>query len=267
MYELSDFSRYLADTIKSLHSSRFPQQLVAMLRCIVQIDDVTVIAYSDRSVPEIEYFEATDDINGTTLDTFVQGTFLLDPYYLAGASEYRYGVFCLRDLTPPGFREGEYFKNWYRNCGYQDECGFVIPVSPAGFINIALGKTAPFASFSRRENALLEEVYPIVQSLVKEHWAPRLKATRGSNFRMLIHHALNSFGATQLTERESQVIHLVLQGYCTKAIGKKLAISFETVKLHRKHSYTKLGVSSQGELFILFLNSVMNSKEFIGAVH
>ena len=67
-----------------------------------------------------------------------------------------------------------------------------------------------------------------------------------------------------LTERESQVINLVLHGHSTKTIAEKLSISVETVKLHRKHAYAKLEVSSQAELFYLFLDALMSAKDYDG---
>jgi DNA-binding CsgD family transcriptional regulator len=38
-------------------------------------------------------------------------------------------------------------------------------------------------------------------------------------------------------------------------VARKLAISAETVKVHRKHIYAKLGIKSQSELFSLFLKA------------
>ena len=38
----------------------------------------------------------------------------------------------------------------------------------------------------------------------------------------------------------------------------------ETVKLHRKHAYAKLEVSSQAELFYLFLDSLMSARNYDG---
>ena len=70
--------------------------------------------------------------------------------------------------------------------------------------------------------------------------------------------------AKKLTERETQVINLVLHGHSTKTVAEKLSISMETVKLHRKHAYAKLEVSSQAELFYLFLDSVMSAKDYEG---
>lgn len=59
-------------------------------------------------------------------------------------------------------------------------------------------------------------------------------------------------GRSPLTAREIEVVRLGLSGFSTRAIAERLAISFETVRVHKKHIYAKLGVSSQSELFALF---------------
>jgi hypothetical protein len=52
------------------------------------------------------------------------------------------------------------------------------------------------------------------------------------------------------------VIELVLLGHSTRLVAEKLGISTETVKLHRKHAYAKLDISSQAELFYLFVDAI-----------
>ena len=54
---------------------------------------------------------------------YLTGPFLLDPFYRAAAYDEHFGVFRLADLAPASFRMSEYYKNWYRTCGYEDECG------------------------------------------------------------------------------------------------------------------------------------------------
>ena len=51
-----------------------------------------------------------------------------------------------------------------------------------------------------------------------------------------------------LTERETQILRLVLQGLLNKQIAAELGIHERTVKLHRTHITTKLGVHSVAEL-------------------
>ena len=45
-------------------------------------------------------------------------------------------------------------------------------------------------------------------------------------------------------------------------LAKALGISPETVKLHRKHSYKKLDISTQSELFYLFIDSLMSARKY-----
>lgn len=58
-----------------------------------------------------------------------------------------------------------------------------------------------------------------------------------------------------LTEREREVLDLILQGRQTRAIAESLGITVKTVEFHRAHIREKLGVNSLAELFTLFLNA------------
>ncbi len=264
MPTLALFSQHLATLIPQVGDSAFPGLLIDTLKALVPIDDATVLVYPAKAMPVIEYFELPDNGRPSTLDRFVKGAFLLDPYYLAADRDQRFGVFRLRDLSPTGFKDSEYYKTWYRNCGYQDECGYVMPLDGGGFINIALGKTTPRTSFTKAQLAILEAVSPTVEALCQQHWQPHEASMSSQNVRAQLNNALLAFGSSMLTERETQVINLVLHGHSTKTLAEKLSISMETVKLHRKHAYAKLEVSSQAELFYLFLDSVMSAENYTG---
>ena len=263
MPALAQFSQQLAGLIPAVGTADFPALLVRLMRELVHVDDATVLVYPATDLPVVEYFEVPNEDDGSTLDVFVKGAFLLDPYYQAALEE-RYGVFRLRDLSPAGFKDSEYYKTWYRNCGYQDECGYVLPLADQGFVNIALGKTSSRAVFTKREVGILADILPTVETLCRQHWADLGRDPAPVNLRAQLHAALESFGSSMLTERESQVINLVLHGHSTRTVAEKLSISTETVKLHRKHAYAKLEVSSQAELFYLFLDSVMSARDYAG---
>ena len=261
---LTQYSQYLAKLIPATGGDAFPQMLVQMLQGLVPCDDATIMLYPGTDLPVIEYFQVHEETGSSTLDLFVKGAFLLDPYYLAATRDRKFGVFRLRDLSPRGFRDSEYYKTWYRNCGYQDECGYLIPIGEQGFVNIALGKTAPRARFTKPELAIFEAIRPTVETLCQQHWAGSGSESAAVNLRAQLHSALDAFGSSLLTERETQVINLVLHGHSTKTLAEKLSISVETVKLHRKHAYAKLEVRSQAELFYLFLDSVMSAGNYHG---
>lgn len=61
---------------------------------------------------------------------------------------------------------------------------------------------------------------------------------------------INEFEA--LSERENEILNLVFQGQTTKMIAKKLFISIETVKTHRKNIIKKTGCKSTTALMNYF---------------
>jgi DNA-binding CsgD family transcriptional regulator len=48
----------------------------------------------------------------------------------------------------------------------------------------------------------------------------------------------------------------ILKGHSSKSLAREIDISPETVKIHRRNLYRKLGISSQSELFLKFLNTL-----------
>ncbi|WP_116368232.1 helix-turn-helix transcriptional regulator [Parahaliea mediterranea] len=265
MSDLAHYSQQLALLINHVGEEHFPQQLVHTLRALVPIDDATVLFYPERTYPVVAHFEVPEGSDASTLSQFVLGPFLLDPFYIAG-TEQRFGLFRLRELAPTGFKDSEYYKNWYRNCGYQDECGYVVSLGEGAFLNIALGKIDPRSSFSAAQVRVLDDILPVIESLCQHHWDMTSVAETADtvDLRAQLHQALQHFGESLLTDREAQVINLVLHGHSTKTVAERLSISIETVKLHRKHAYAKLEVSSQAELFYLFLDSLMSAKDYAG---
>jgi len=51
-----------------------------------------------------------------------------------------------------------------------------------------------------------------------------------------------------LTEREQEVMHLIVQGRANKQIADELDISVRTVEVHRARVFDKMGVKSAVEL-------------------
>ena len=56
-----------------------------------------------------------------------------------------------------------------------------------------------------------------------------------------------------LSEREREVLQLILDGQPTRQIAKALYISVKTVEFHRARIREKLGVTTQAQLFSLFI--------------
>jgi DNA-binding CsgD family transcriptional regulator len=103
-----------------------------------------------------------------------------------------------------------------------------------------------------------------VQELVRLHWQGHEDSAGAAPLlRSQLEAALEDFGASVLTARERQNINLLLRGYSTHSVASELGISQDTVKLHRKNAYAKLGVSSQAELFHMFIDSLRSMTTYV----
>jgi DNA-binding CsgD family transcriptional regulator len=60
--------------------------------------------------------------------------------------------------------------------------------------------------------------------------------------------------APELTPRERDIVQLVVEGYPSATIAQRLGISRGTVKNHRRRLYDKLDITSERELFLLYVS-------------
>ena len=161
MSVLAAFSRVVTDATLQLDEAQFAETLSNGIREFVAADDVSLIRYHESGAPTIEYTLPPKRRGATTLDRYVKGPFLLDPFYRAAAIENRFGVFRLSTLAPNGFKESEYFRTWYHECGFSDECGLLIPLN-SGFVNLALGMTDGSRKFYKRQSDQLDKIAPAI---------------------------------------------------------------------------------------------------------
>jgi DNA-binding CsgD family transcriptional regulator len=124
---------------------------------------------------------------------------------------------------------------------------------------VSLERSEHCVPYSDTDVASMEAVQPLLYALACKHWSlVRQKAALPASLEIgrLVQEAAADFGRTVLTPRECEIVKLVLRGYSSKSISQALGISPGTVKVHRENIYGKLGVSSQAELFNLFIASV-----------
>jgi DNA-binding CsgD family transcriptional regulator len=181
----------------------------------------------------------------------------LDPFALA-YREGRSGSLSLREMAPVGFERSAYYQQYYLDEGYSDALVHLARLPEGITAWTELGRGPAREGFTRAECELHEAMFPAVEAFSAR--VADLMWGAGEHlpnpYAGDLETALEGFGADCLTEREHAVIQLVLRGHNTRSIASTLEIALETVKLHRKHAYAKLGVNSQGELFYQFLRSL-----------
>jgi DNA-binding NarL/FixJ family response regulator len=73
--------------------------------------------------------------------------------------------------------------------------------------------------------------------------------------------AFSTFATHKLSPREQTIVSLLLRGHSTLSIAYSLNIAEGTAKVHRRNIYEKLGISSQGQLFLKFFAHILENKD------
>ena len=261
---LSLFCQHSAKLIAQVATKDFVSGLVDMFKSLDSIDNVSILAYPNKNLPRVEYNDPPSGERKSTLDIFLNGAFLLDPFYLAASKQGKQGFFHISELAPQGFRDSEYNRIYYKVAGFTDECGYLIKLGQDtnAFINISIGRIKCTDTFSDAELANFAAITPVITTLASQHWKAEAESGNHLDLRSQLETALECFGSSMLTDRERQIVKMILHGYSNRAISERLHISVETVKLHRKNAYAKLDIGTQGELFHLFLVSLMNVNDY-----
>jgi DNA-binding CsgD family transcriptional regulator len=199
---------------------------------------------------------------------YLDGAYLIDPFYLyAENRKEKEGMYHIIDVTPDGFYLSDFYKSYYADCGLLDELQYWQKVGDGLKVTVNISRTKEARFFTPEDIKKFKDLQPIVQAVVNSFWLanPNVTSTKDENrtdrvtMRERLNAALDNFGRSLLTDRECEVVRTILGGYTTKAAAQKLGISAETVHMHKKNIYTKLDISSQSEVFTLFLDAVAES--------
>lgn len=136
--------------------------------------------------------------------------------------------------------------------GLTDECGLILHFGETAALFFSMGNER---SAAPANPARLRKAHPIIASLSRRNWTSLSSGNTDGSGRLGAHlqAAFEAFGSSVLSPREGEIVRMILRGHSSKAIAREFDNSPETIKVHRKRIYTKLGVTSQGELLSIFL--------------
>jgi DNA-binding CsgD family transcriptional regulator len=140
-----------------------------------------------------------------------------------------------------------------------DEMSYVARIDERRSVHLSLGRYNNAPKYKKKELALLQSFSPLLRLLLVQHAKSVLKKINKKQSppsNSLKEHIYNATfpNDVRITSREAEISSLIIKGYSTIAIGLRLYISPQTVKVHRRNIYRKLNISSQAELFKMFLN-------------
>lgn len=245
----------------------FPSTLVDALKTLVIFDNSVVFTYNHNEKPLCLFDTFTPEKRVVFVDDYLKGPYLLDPFFKICVKKVEAGLYRLGDIAPDRFYQSEYFRSYYQRTRLADEICYAFYLDKSVAIVISLMRAEENSRFSAREFRLLESVAPIVISLARRHWmavpdkfdAGSVRQGRKDAF-SLTEDTVRAMFSTRLTPRETQVVAQVLEGHSSDSIANDLGISVGTVRIHRRNIYAKLQISSQQELFSIFLKKVTNEQ-------
>lgn len=259
---IEGWHRHTPSLVSRIGRPDFAPALDTALSELAGFDLTCAFAYPGEDRPLLLH----DGLGGVSspaiMDNYLNGTYLLDAVYAACRRQVPEGLYRLRELAPDDFFEGDYFKSPHVHPCISMESGtlaeeivFIVALSPATHVAYSLMRQNGRAPFREDDMAALRAVAPMVTALLGQHWRGRVPT--GAEDGALLEQAFATFRAGTLTPREQTIVSLVLRGHSTLSIARLLAIAEGTVKIHRKHIHSKLGISSQTELFNLFISHLI----------
>lgn len=268
------FHREIGAVIEALDSAQFWTRLTRALERYVAFDNWVALRFTPGAAPLVCAESPTPD--GTVdamFQDYLAALYQLDPFYIAATGRPASGFVTLADVAPDNFSMTDYYQRYFRKNIVGDEVHFNYMIDARHTLAFSLGATH---RYGERDLAVLALCAPWVIALLRQRLPyevfgapPSGEAatqtatetmtqteteaeTEAPAYAARFEQVSSASGRSPLTAREVEVAMLSLSGFSTRAIAEKLTISFETVRAHKKHIYTKLNVNSQSELFALF---------------
>ena len=254
------------ELVAAIGTPGFGGALRGAVDAVARIDSFVVIAHHAQQTPIILYDGLRPEERDVFYDRYLRGTYLLSPFYQAcmDASEPR---FCpISEIAPDDFFDSEFRRAYYAPAGIVDEAGYVVPAGAGHVLLVSIGRVRIPDAFAKDEISRLRDFLPLVNAAARRHWPPNAPAevprdTHQPAIREHLRTAFENFGTSVLTGRERDVALMMLRGHSSKSAARRLDISPDTERVHRRNIYDKLGVSSQAELCSLFFEALAETSE------
>lgn len=256
-----DWHTAVAAIISATDDQSAADAMIDAIGSTVGHEGTCLIAFHKDASPEVLHHTLEPAGEKHYLGRYLAGPYLLDPLYQLALRKVKPTLCRFRDELPDRFRSSEYYRQYCERTHLLDEMDFLSDVSDGTTLALVVGRRKRM--FSRSELTRLERMEPVVQAAMKKIWTSWASGKRASDRNDGMHKRLtrcfDKFGQKVLTDRERQISQLLLRGHSSKSIARVLDIAPGTVMVHKRNLFSKLGITSQYELFSIFIDDLGKS--------
>jgi len=256
--ELRTWSEGVARVVESIDDTETPRRLCDALGNLVQADRLGMFVLRRHSSPLAILHDVPP---GADANSYLESLYLLDPVYDHFLRRTLPTCALLHDICPDDFFESDYFLKYWSSVNIVSEFSINAHYDDDTMLHLPLSRTAGSSPFSQDDMDLLTAVSPAVVAAMRCFWeASRAgferDAANADSFHARLRFVMDNFGCSILTAREMDVMQLTMRGYSDKLLARELGITPGTVRNHKKSIFSKLQVSSQGQVFGLLLDAL-----------
>jgi DNA-binding CsgD family transcriptional regulator len=250
--------RALAGLVEAHNDEGIADALVNVIAAAVEHSATCLLAFYQDAPPDVLHHTMTPNRAKHYLDRYLAGPYLLDPLYQLALRKKKATMCRCRDETPDRFRSSEYYRQYYERTHLADEMDFILDADAKTTLVLVVGRWEQ--RFSRTDVSSFSAIEPIVRAAMARIWsewsARHSEDERDLSMHQRLTQCFERFGETRLTQRERQITQLLLRGHSSKSIARELGIAPGTVMVHKRNLFSKLGITSQYELFSLFIDKL-----------
>lgn len=256
--EIAAVSRIVAQ----LGTSEFGPSVDGFLHDVAAFDMTCAFAFHATSEPRLIHDGYSESVSRAALHSYVRGGYLLDPFYVACTSGCDDGLWRMAAIAPDDFFASAFAVSHDVHPCISDESGtlteeigYIVTLTDGWRVTYSLMRNRTAEAFSVADFDDLARLAPLLGALVRRNAALTSVTTSGSPGGE-IDSVLRRAFADALTPAQFRVVNLILRGHSNESIAAALHIAEGTAKLHRHNAYQRLSVTSQSELFRIFLDSL-----------
>ena len=261
----------LNKTIAKLGRAEFEDSLFDLVNAVVRVDHCAVFINNQDGTTAHLFTKSKldDDICRSLAKAYTERFHIRDPKVGAlGAGPEKPGDtrMTLLPQTPDADYDAGYKARFFTNTGLIDKVSSLLQTRQYT-IYCSFYRLEASGRFEPPEFEDLSRILPILTNLIfkHSHLLARLSGLKEKEnhpdpiiTKVPMGRSLDVRNEVfaKLTDREQQVCFRILRGLTSEAISLDLKVAISTIHTYRKRAYAKLGISSQNELFSLYLEYI-----------